>query len=249
MPMFSLPMSRFGTSVLSGVCAVSLLMGAAGCAGRGGSKASSMKSWMAEPSTHEKRGVKMYWPELGLTFEKPDTLYVFRECSEASHGKDSNGWIPIVVCSSMADQEGDEYSESAAETISVTFSITDKTRPLDERTVSWFENQYKENGFKVDDLTYQHDFQNKSGIYAKLQVVGSDGMPTHEIIQYMFSKKDVVFIARVEYPFGDSRAIDNDWKYLLWNFDVDPDLTEDDSGPVDEAPEEENSALDEEPEL
>ncbi len=248
MPIFSPPRSRFGTALLTGVCAIGLLAPMA-CAGRGGGKKSPMRKWMEDPSTSEKHGAKMYWPDLGVTFEKPDTLYVFKECNESSHGKDNRGWVPILVCSAIPSEDLDEYADGAPEIISVSFSITEKTRPLDERTVSWFENQYKENGFEVDDLTYQHDFQNKSGIYAKLQVLGSDGMPTREVIQYMFSKKDVVFVARVEYPFGDSRAIDNDWKYLLWNFDIDPDLSEDDGSGSDEEEAEEDSAMAEEPEV
>ena len=59
-----------------------------------------------------------------------------------------------------------------------------------------------------------------SGIYAKLHVVEQgETAPTREIIRFMFPRKDVVFIAQMEYPFGETRSIDQDWKYILWNFE------------------------------
>jgi hypothetical protein len=178
--------------------------------------------WLDEPTGAQKRGEKLYFPELDVTFQKPDTLYVFKNCSEANHSPEGEaGWIPVVTCAAVVD--GEEYAEGAPEAISLTIYATKKTRPLDERTVSWFENQFKQAGFSVDDLSYQHDYQNKSGIYAKLQLMDkSTGTPTREILQFMFPKQDIVFVARTEYPYGDSRAIANDWKYLLWNFEIFP---------------------------
>jgi hypothetical protein len=240
MPIYQPTVSRFSISLLTGACALTLLVG--GCAGGDGNRQSELAKWMENPTSAEKLGDKLYWPALGVTFEKPDTLYVFKECSESSHSPDANGWIPIMVCSAVPQSggEGGEYDEYAepeagAELISMTFSLTEKSRPLDERTVGWFENQYKEAGFEVDDLSFQHDYQNKSGIYAKLQMLDNSGSPTREVLQYMFPKRDVVFIARIEYAFGDARAIQNDWKYLLWNFDIDPDLSEDDGAADEEA--------------
>src|SRR5690606_4267306 len=119
---------------------------------------------------------------------------------------------------SAFDSEEGAGSGSEGELINVTIYATHKTRPLDERAVSWFENQYKQAGLQVEDISYQADYQKKSGIYAKLHVM-EGGMPKREILQFLFPRQDVVFIARVEYPFGDSRAIEQDWSYILWNFE------------------------------
>jgi hypothetical protein len=173
-------------------------------------------------------------PDLGVQFEIPDTLYVFKNCEEARHTPDGpQRWIPVVTCGSVqtgefgssesddpfADQEIAE--STGAEDIALTIYVTKKTRPLDERAVSWFENQYKQSGLTVDEISYQSDYQKKSGIYAKLHVTdGTEGStPSREIIQFLFPREDVVFIARTEYPFGDTRAVEQDWTYILWSFD------------------------------
>ena len=209
--------------------AAAVLSGACDKGGKG--KESAAAQWVDDPSGAKKDGKKYYFSGLDVEFEVPDTLYVFRNCSEASHSPEGEaGWIPVLTCSSEGGGGGDETSDFAAEgeegggeLVSIKFYATKKTRPIDERTVSWFENQYREAGFEVDEISFQHDYQNKSGIYAKLQVIDpSSGMPSREIIQFMFPKEDVLFIARTEYTFGDSRAIPTDWKYILWNFDIDP---------------------------
>ena len=35
----------------------------------------------------------------------------------------------------------------------------------------------------------------------------------------MFPREDVVFIAKMDYPFGETRSVDQDWQYIMWNFD------------------------------
>mgnify|MGYP006921739875 CR=1 FL=1 len=40
------------------------------------------------------------------------------------------------------------------------------------------------------------------------------GEPTREIVQFMFPREDVVFIARMEYPFGETRSVDADWQAM-----------------------------------
>ena len=105
--------------------------------------------------------------------------------------------------------------------IDLTVFVTHRTRPLDERAIAWFENMYKQNGFAVDEISFQHDYQKKSGIYTKLHIIDPNtGTPTREIVQFMFPREDVVFIARMEYPFGETRSVEQDWKYILWNFDL-----------------------------
>lgn len=219
--------------LMSALCAFTL----ASCK-KGGRTQSGLSKWVDSPTTGVKSGNVIAVPDLGVKFEVPDTLYVFKDCGEASHTPDGpQKWIPIVTCRSVASGEfgsfedssaeedpfaDDEIAEaSGAEDIALTFYVTKKTRPLDERAVSWFENQYKQNGLVVDEISYQSDYQKKSGIYAKLHVAagGEAETPSREIVQFLFPREDVVFIARTEYPFGDTRAIDQDWRYILWNFD------------------------------
>jgi len=241
--MTKINMSRVGTIALAAVCAVGVFSCKKG--GRGKSPAAR---WIDNPTPAEKKGKVIAFQDLGVKFEIPDTLYVYKSCAEASHTPEGeNKWIPIITCQSIGDpttsafegggggEEGEEadFSDfsaesdeeefsSGAETLALTFYITRKTRPIDERAVSWFENQYKQAGLQVDDVSYQHDYQKKAGIYSKLQVMNTaTSLPTREIIQFMFPRKDVVFIARIEYPFGETRSVMTDWKYLLWNFDID----------------------------
>jgi hypothetical protein len=223
--------SRVGIFLAGAICALAL----ASCK-NGGGKRSGLAKWVDSPTTGTKAGNVIAIPDLGVQFEVPDTLYVFKECGEASHTPDGpQKWIPVVTCRSTTSGEFGSFDDSAeedpfaddeiaeasgAEEIALTFYVTKKTRPLDERAVSWFENQYKQNGLVVDEISYQSDYQKKSGIYAKLHMGGGDGeTPTREIVQFLFPREDVVFIARTEYPFGDTRAIDQDWGYILWNFD------------------------------
>lgn len=196
---------------------------------------SSAAEWMEHPSTGTKDGNVINMPTLGVKFEIPDTLYVFKTCGEAAHTPEGDHrWIPIVTCRSGAtgggdsgdEEEGggdpfasaDEEEATGVEEISVNFYVTKKTRPLDERAVSWFENQFMQAGLAVDEISYQHEYQKKSGIYAKLHIAPAGEAPEREIVQFMFPRQDVVFIARMEYPFGEKRSVEQDWKYILWNF-------------------------------
>lgn len=219
------------------VCAFVGVAATGGCDKKSRDK-SSAAEWIDSPSAGSKAGNIITIPGLGVKFEIPDTLYVFKSCGEAAHTPEGDhGWVPVVTCRSTSgdafggggegEGEGDDpfagedaEEASGVEEISVTFYVTQKTRPLDERAVSWFENQFKQSGLGVDEISYQHEFQKKAGIYAKLHVVDSDGTaPEREIVQFMFPRRDVVFIARMEYPFGEKRSVDQDWKYILWNFE------------------------------
>ncbi|MCA9704384.1 MAG: hypothetical protein KDK70_00885 [Myxococcales bacterium] len=207
--------------------------------GGGRGKASSMAKWIDEPSSGSRSGNVIKFPQLQVKFEIPETLYVFRNCGEASHTRDgSNDWIPIVTCGSTGDdvfeEEGgeedyfasEEASAAGAEPIDLTFYVTKKTRPIDERAVSWFEGQFKQAGLDVSDISYQHEYHKKAGIYAKLHVVDGNGEPEREIVQFMFPRDDVVFIAKMEYPFGETRSVEQDWQYLMWNFDFEQPAAE-----------------------
>ena len=196
---------------------------------RGGSQ---MAAWVDSPSSGSKDGNIIKFPQLEAKFEIPETLYVFRNCGEASHSPDgSERWIPVVTCASTGDDvfdseeeeedyfADDEATEAGAEPIELTIYVTKKTRPLDERAVTWFEGQFKEAGLDVDEISFQHEYKKKTGIYAKLHIVDNNGEPEREIIQFMFPRDDVVFIARMDYPFGETRSVEQDWDYILWNFD------------------------------
>lgn len=220
---------RYATLALSAACALSL----GACKKEGARRGQSeMSKWIDAPTSGTSADGIVTFAQLGVKFETPDTLYVFRNCGEASHSPDgAQGWIPIVTCSSTGDdvfdseEEEEDYfaddaaTEAGAEPIDLTFYITKKTRPIDERAVTWFEGQFKEAGLDVDEISYQHDYHKKTGIYAKLHILDGNGEPEREIIQFMFPREDVVFIARMDYPFGETRSVDADWQYIMWNFD------------------------------
>jgi hypothetical protein len=230
---------------LAGLALTALMVVAPSCKGEGKNKSEAAK-WIDSPSQGTKAEGKIKFPQLGVMFERPTTLYVFKNCGEAGHSPDSNKWVPVIRCGSTGsdefggnsgtesaepggdedddpfggDDDVDEFSDGAAEEIDLTIFVTKKTRPMDERTVSWFENQYKQQGLAVDEISYQHDHNKKEGIYFKLHVMDrSTNTPTREIIQFMFPRGDVVFIARMEYPFGETRSVDADWNRVLWGFD------------------------------
>lgn len=207
----------------------------AGCKNGGRGRKSEAAKWIENPSPGVKEGEVIRFPDLGVKFEIPDTLYVYRQCGEAGHSATgSEKWIPLITCQSTSGggfqgfgemEEEDPFAaedmeeETGVEQIDLTLYVTPKTRPLDERSVAWFENSYKQAGLDVDEISYQHDYQKKAGIYAKLHIVDDEGTPTREIVQFLFPRDDVVYVARMEYPFGETRSVDADWQYILWNFD------------------------------
>lgn len=221
---------RFSALALSAVCALPLTA----CKKEGTKRGQSeLANWVDSPTSGKRDGEIITFTQLGTKFEVPETLYVFRNCGEASHTPDGGqGWIPVITCSSTGDDvfdsedeeedyfADDEATEAGAEPIDLAFYVTKKTRTIDERAVTWFEGQFKQAGLDVDEVSYQHDYHRKAGIYAKLHIVDGNGEPEREIIQFMFPRKDVVFIARMEYPFGETRSVDADWKYIMWNFDI-----------------------------
>jgi len=223
-------MRRLSTS-LTAFITISVLstLVLASCKKGGTRRQSDLARWVDAPTAGTKDGTVIQIPDLGVKFEIPDTLYVYKECKEVPHTPNAEKWVPVVKCSSTkVDAFGEEGGAgSGAEPIDLTFFVTHKTRPLDERAVSWFENQYKQAGLDVADISYQADYQKKSGIYTKLHILEeSSGSPTREIVQFLFPRQDVVFIARMEYPFGDGRATEEDWQYILWNFDFVPETAD-----------------------
>lgn len=219
--------SRFSALALGVLCALPLA-----CSKGGGRGKSEMAKWVDAPSSGTTSGKIIEIDPLQVKFEIPETLYVFRNCGEASHTRSGgNDWVPVVTCTSTADdvfdsgEEEEDYfadeeaASAGAEPIDLTFYVTKKTRPIDERAVTWFEGQFKQAGLSVNEISYQHEYNKKAGIYAKLHLTNSNGEPEREIVQFMFPREDVVFIAKMEYPFGETRSVEQDWQYIMWNFD------------------------------
>lgn len=212
--------------------ALAVAAGPVACAGGGGSrggKKSEARKWLDNPSSGKREGNKILIPQIGVEFEIPETLYVFKSCDESGHsageGPEKN-WVPVVSCASAgAVSSGDaDLGASAspdAEPIAMTFYLAPKDRPVDERAVAYFNNTYQEAGLKVEELAYNDDYFQKTGIFAKLQVMDESGTnAVREIQQFMFPYGDVLFIVRTEYPFGDTRAIQQDWKSIMPYFRV-----------------------------
>jgi hypothetical protein len=228
-------MSLRRKSMKSALFALSLTLtaGAAltACKGGGGyrgGKKSPARQWLDDPSSGEKTGNKFKWAALETEFEIPDTLYVFKNCEESSHSPEGdNKWVPLVSCASGgAVSAGDENLGASApsgdaEPVAMTFYLAPKERPVDERAVAYFNNEYKEAGLKVEELAYNDDYFSKNGIFAKLQVMDESGTNAiREIQQFMWPVDDVLFIVRTEYPYGDTRAIQQDWKAIMPYFKV-----------------------------
>ncbi len=199
------------------------MFGTMSCKG-GNRKKTAAAAWVDRPSQGKTTGNVIQIPDLGLKFEVPDTLYVFKHCAEAGHSPDPDKkWIPVITCESSGGGASDAPAaegESQAEAIALTIYATHRTRPIDERSVAWFKSQYSQAGLKVEDIQFNEDYQKKSGIVTKLHVLDQQGLPSHEILQYMFAKRDIVFIARMEYRFGETRSVMQDWQYILWNLDI-----------------------------
>ena len=209
--------------------AVSAGVALPGCgdkSGYRGGKKTKAREWLDEPSSGEKVGNILKFPQIDLAFEIPDTLYVFKNCEEVAHSPEKHGsesWVPIVSCASSGgsassgpDGVGEAAASDTAEAIALNFYLAPKGRPVDERAVAYYNNAYKESGLKVEELAFNDDYFYKTGIYAKLQVMDESGTnAVREIQQFMWPVNDVVFIARMEYPYGDSRAIAQDWKAIM----------------------------------
>lgn len=222
------------TSLLTLALASSALV-LTGCGDKGGykgGKKSAALKWLESPKSGSKEGNFLKIPTLGAQLEIPETLYVFKECTEPAHSPEGdNKWVPIFRCSSVGDGSGgstddDDFGEAAESSttgadVAMTFYLTGKERPLDERSVAYFENELKGKGYSVDEIAFNDSYHDKKGIYFKYQEVNSDGDATREIIEFMFPYQDVVFIAHMDYPFGDTRSVNADWSAIMWYFKFD----------------------------
>lgn len=202
--------------------------------GGGGGKAKTARGkWVDKPSRGSQSGRLIKIPGLNVTFETPDVLYVYKECAEAAHSPDDSDseWIPVIRCDSRSGDDEDEYGlggDEDSEALALTIYATKKERAVNERTVTIMETEYTQAGFVVDSIGYIEDYQSKEGrrgIEAKIHLLDSDNRyPTREIMRFMFPVDDVLFIAHVDYPYGDDRSgILSDWQRILWNFQLDED--------------------------
>ena len=218
------------TSLLTLALATSALA-ISGCGDKGGykgGKKSAALKWVESPKSGSKEGNFLKIPSLGAQLEIPETLYVFKDCAEPSHSPEGEDkWVPVFRCSSTESGGGDsedefaEPSGSANEAVAMTFFVTSKDRPLDERSVAYFENELRGKGYSVDEIAFNDSYHDKKGIYFKYQEVNSDGDATREIVEFMFPFQDVVFIAHMDYPFGDTRSVNADWSAIMWYFKFD----------------------------
>ena len=192
-------------------------------------KKSPRAKWLDSPAQGKTEGGRITIPGLDVIFMKPNVLYVYKECGEASHKPDDTdkSWIPVIRCTSPFGSEGeDEFgasSDDGSETVTLTIYVTQKDTIVNERTVETFRSKYLNAGYKVDEITYVEDYltkENRSGIYSKVHLIDGEGYPTREIQRFMFPKDDVLFIAHIDYPYGDDRSgIMGDWERILWNFE------------------------------
>ncbi|MEZ4383893.1 MAG: hypothetical protein R3A79_21350 [Nannocystaceae bacterium] len=219
------------TSLMTLALASSALVVSA-CGDKGGyrgSKKSTMLKWVESPKSGSKDGNILKIPSLGAQLEIPQTLYVFKECEEPAHSPEGpNKWVPVFRCASpdFSGAGGDDLDEGstggANEPLAMTFYVTSKDRPLDERSVAYFENQLKTAGYSVDEVAYNDSYHDKRGIYFKYQERNADGDASREIVEFMFPYEDVVFVAHMDYPFGDTRSVNADWSAIMWYFKFEP---------------------------
>lgn len=244
--LFKTKLSRIAISLILATTATSLTA----CDKKGGGRKgkSERLRWVEKPTdgkVEDTPAGKVIKVPVGVDFYIPDVLYVYRQCEEPSHspeGEDRD-WIPVIRCSYVGesagggegggdeeDWESEEEDEGGASgavgTSDMTIYVTDKSDMIiSERSVESYKLQYQNAGYKVVDVGYHDEYLAKPGrrgIEIVVQTIDSEtGYPDREIRRFMFPKDDVVFIAQVEYGYGDDRSgIDSDWQRILWGFQL-----------------------------
>lgn len=209
---------------------MAVALGASGCNKDGSSsrKDGPRLKWVKSPSSGQTEGDVIKIPGLQVSFTRPQVLYVYRDCAEASHSpRGEDGWIPVIECRAT-NQEDDEFSDSGIDEVITIYAAPKDNLIINERGVAMLKADYQQRGYQVESIIYIEDYQGKSGrrgIESKVQVMDAEGKyPEKEIQRLRFPEGDVVFIAEVEYPYGDDRSgIANDWQRILWNFQMDED--------------------------
>ena len=225
-------LGKFSKSLrrLTGLAVLAAAVSVSGCnksSGGGGSKkASDRLKWVQKPTSGKQSGKIIKIPGLQVTFEQPEVLYVYKECSEAAHSDQTDeGWVPVITC--MSTYGGDELDDERAD-VALTIYAGEKKTIINERGVAILKAEYVQQGYKVDEIIYIEDYQGKRGrrgIQSVLHVMDADGKyPEREIQRFRFPVGDIVFVAQVDYPYGDDRSgIESDWQRILWNFQLDED--------------------------
>ena len=206
--------------------------------GGGGGKKSERLRWVKKPTTGttEEGGKVIKIPGLGVDFYTPDVLYVYKDCTEASHTPEGpdKAWVPVIRCTSpfddeeeedwgeVTDEEEDDGTSSGGATL--TIYVTDKSDMIiNERSTASYELQYQQAGFEVEDVHFFDEYlskPNRRGIEIIAHTINPDnGYPETHIRRFMFPRQDVVFIAHIDYPYAnDASGINSDWERILWNF-------------------------------
>lgn len=207
-----------------------------GCAGKKKTQdpETVRSAWLEEPSSGSTSGDVISIPSLGVKFHIPDTLYVFKDCSEASHrptGPD-NSWIPVVQCAPGGGDSGEEAEEDFGgeeeEADSGTYSepiviyAAPKKMVINERAVETFRAKYQHEGWIIEDMGYISDYQSKAGRTGiEMRVHKSEG---DGIQRFLWPVGDMMFIIEVKYPLGADRSgMSQDWQRIVWGFQLDED--------------------------
>lgn len=207
-----------------------------GCAGKKkkDDPATARKAWLEEPANGSTAQDVISIPTLGVKFHVPDTLYVFKNCTEAAHrpaGPD-NAWIPVVQCApgvkeqeEVADVDFDEEEEEVSAggfSSPVIIYAAPKTMVINERAVETFRAKYQHEGWVVDDIGYITDYQSKPGRTGiEMRVHQSSG---NETLRFLWPVDDMMFVAQVDYPMGADRSgLAKDWQRIVWGFQLDED--------------------------
>lgn len=191
--------------------------------------------WVAKPvsGTSENDGKIIRIPGIAVDFYRPDTLYVYKECAEAVHTPEGpdKAWIPLIRCTSpfageaeQDDFDDDDDDSSSSDAATLTIFVTERADMIiNERATASLTNKYEQEGYKVESINYFDEYMSKAGrrgIEILVQTINtSNGYPDREIRRFIFPKDDVVFIAHIDYPYGDDRSgINRDWERILWSF-------------------------------
>lgn len=184
---------------------------------------SARLNWVLDPAQGSQVDNQISVPGANISFEVPDTLYVLKQCEEASHvgaGPDGD-WMPVVRCRRDGSGDGEEAP------VALTFYLTAKDMLINERSVATIENQLTTQGFKVEEAAYYDEYLSKPGrrgILVEYHTVDSDGFPVEYVRRFMFPKDDVLFVVQTEFPYANDRSgVDRDWQRILWNFQLDED--------------------------
>lgn len=237
-----MPTPKF-TSILLCAFIATTGLGLTACKkGGGGSKKKSDRlRWVNKPTsgTSENGGKVIHVPGIAIDFYVPDVLYVYKDCKEASHSPEGpdKEWIPVIRCTSPFEGSGsdeddwesdDEDEDGGEERIMTIYAANKDDMIINERSTASYKLQYEQAGFEVESLNYFDEYLAKPGrrgIEVIAHTVDSNtGYPDREIRRFMFPKGDVVFIAHVDYDYGDDRSgINSDWERILWNFQYQED--------------------------